>query len=448
MLKDLVALANHLDAKGLSGEADYLDKIVRASLDDAPSYFENSDLPLASKHKEPALYGIIANRAIGRGEGTVFFALQESVYNNLKAQKLLSDESDSPMGPFTAKDIEVIASVISDSLKKDFRSVIFPELDEDVKKMVGKELMSIPQEEWSRASMVVGFEIVKYSPGLSALGLQGEAERVGTISILGEIQIKDKETYGKEISEYVTHDLPDSYYSELRRVKDEEVYLEPEEHKELLDRFYKKWNKRHDEAKRRALERDFIPEDYSKEGPVSEFEIPIGKDIENIESPPHYNFEGDQGYLGQTENDLRFGRSYRGRYSDKGYGLEDKDYYEFYLDSQSSLKIKSDLVKLANHLDQKGFRGEADLLDRLLQKWAAKKDWFSEFAPYEDDFDSSSPKKIRGFLLDHGVMEEDILGSEEGHVVYKQRWKDAHGDEGFDLIPLKTLGEAYKAMGY
>ena len=133
MLKDLVRLANHLDSKGLLKEADALDKVIRASLDDAPSYFEDSDLPVASKYKEPALYAIIANRAIGRGEGTIFAGLQESVYNNLKAQKLLSDESDSPMGPFTAKDIEVIASVISDSLKKDFRSVIFPELAEDVK---------------------------------------------------------------------------------------------------------------------------------------------------------------------------------------------------------------------------------------------------------------------------------------------------------------------------
>ena len=107
-----------------------------------------------------------------------------------------------------------------------------------------------------------------------------------------------------------------------------------------------------------------------------------------------------------------------------------------------------ELVKLANHLDSKGLQKEADLLDSLIQKWAARKDWFSEFEPYEDDFDSSSPKKIIRFLLDHGVMEEDILGSEEGHVVYKQHWKDAHGDEGFDLIPLKTLGEAYRVMGY
>ena len=107
-----------------------------------------------------------------------------------------------------------------------------------------------------------------------------------------------------------------------------------------------------------------------------------------------------------------------------------------------------DLVKLANTLDGKGLRKEVDLLDSLIQKWAAKGDWFNEFEPYKDEFDSSSPEKIRRFLLDHGVEEEAILGSEEGHVVFKQWWKDAHGDEGFDLIPLKTLGEAYRAMGY
>ena len=107
-----------------------------------------------------------------------------------------------------------------------------------------------------------------------------------------------------------------------------------------------------------------------------------------------------------------------------------------------------DLVKLANNLDSKGLRAEADLLDSLIQKWAAKVDWATEFEPYKDDFDSDSKEKIIRFLLDHGVEEEDILGSEEGHVVFKQHWKDAHGDEGFDLIPLKTLGEAYRAMDY
>ena len=107
-----------------------------------------------------------------------------------------------------------------------------------------------------------------------------------------------------------------------------------------------------------------------------------------------------------------------------------------------------DLIKLANSLDSRGYRKKADLLDSLIQKWAAKGDWFSKFKPYKDDFDSNSKKKIIRFLLDHGVEEEDILGSEEGHVVLKQWWKDAHGDEGFDLIPLKTLGEAYRAMGY
>lgn len=111
-----------------------------------------------------------------------------------------------------------------------------------------------------------------------------------------------------------------------------------------------------------------------------------------------------------------------------------------------------DLVKLANNLDAKGLRKEADLLDSLIQKLAAEKDFYDLLAPYEDDFYSEDPRKIKSVLLEHGIPSKDILEPDENEenwpVKFKQHWTDKDGNEGFDIIELKTVGDAYLAMGY
>ena len=372
VIKDLIALANSLDLKGLKAEADSLDKIIRASLEDAPSYWHDKDLPSVEKHKENQFYYIKANRAIGKGDGAVFFGLQDSVYHTLKSLGKLSKESESPQGPFTAEDVRVIASIISDYLKKDFRSVVFPELGEDVKKMIGKEVMSLTQEDWPLASTVIGFEIIKYNPILSFFGKAGEGEKVGEISIDGQITLSDPDSFGKPFYEYVPvhNQAVEDYYREVRSLDPRNNKL----HRGMIGQINKVWLKKIEEAKRRAIERDSTPENYPEEGPVSDLEIPMGKEIELIENPEHYNFPGDSSMINIIKDDLEHGRSFRTKEEFPYEDSKERELMENYINLYSSTNLTKDLVKLANNLDSKGLRAEADALDSLIQKLAGRQD--------------------------------------------------------------------------
>ena len=363
MLKELISLANNLNAKGLRAEADALGKVIKASLEDAPSYWYDKDLPSIEKHKETPFYYIKANRAIGEGDGAVFFGLQDSVYHTLKSLGGLSKESESPQGPFTAEDVRVIASIISDYLKKDFKSVVFPELGEDVKKMIGKEFMSLTQEDWPLASTIIGFEIIKYNPILSLFGKAGEGERVGEISIDGQITLADPESFGESFTEYLPGRYPASFYGSLRG-------LDPEVDREKIEQSEELWRRKTEEAKRRAIEKDFPPEEFREEGPVSDLEIPMGKEIELIENPEHYNFSGDSSMINRYKKDLEYGRSFRTQREFPYEDSKERELMENYIDIYSSVNLTKDLVKLANNLDAKGLRGEADALDRVIKKLA------------------------------------------------------------------------------
>ena len=129
-----------------------------------------------------------------------------------------------------------------------------------------------------------------------------------------------------------------------------------------------------------------------------------------------------------------------------------------WLDQERSFRLRASknvkiLVSLANNLDAKGLRKEANALDSLIQKLAAKKDFYDLLKPYKDDFYSEDPGKIKSVLLEHDIPLEDILEPEEEEeeewpVKFKQHWTDRDGNEGFDIIDLKTVGDAYLAVGY
>jgi hypothetical protein len=72
MIKQLIKLANHLDAKGLAIEADYLDRIIRKRADDPPDsaetvYLNASNIPWGTIDQKMASGGgfVLARRRDG-----------------------------------------------------------------------------------------------------------------------------------------------------------------------------------------------------------------------------------------------------------------------------------------------------------------------------------------------------------------------------------------------
>lgn len=320
------------------------------------------------RHRTPPLYILKANTS--KGKGNYFFNLDDVLFEKLKGLDLLSDNAKHTSGPFTADDLKRISDYLS-SLEVGSQLPKI-ELSEDVQSQIAREIQKEPMDTWSEFSSVNWFDIVRVDPSLMMLGLMAKdrdvgneilssQESVGKLFLNGYLIINDPESFGTTIVEYLRADDSQEYRDVLKEKPDLYFYYHNEEkYQEDVEKWKKKVEKTLEKEKEKFHEyveehvKQYYPPDLiPDEGVVDEREIPVGADIDLMSGMELEDiFFDDFEYPDDDDNEE----------------FDDDDETEEANKKESTLKVISKLLKLANSLDERGMHKKADALENAVRK--------------------------------------------------------------------------------
>lgn len=160
------------------------------------------------------------------------------------------------------------------------------------------------KEEWGKISEIDHFEIVRYNPGLSMLGVEPTAgEVVAIIQPDGSAELLEDESIlnAPHELEFLVTDEPQDFRTELGRSRN--IY-DPDEKKKYEERHHDRWSRRTDEAGRRMMEQRYAPDLY--DGDPDSPEIPYGQEIEDLEDNELNNLYSSLYHLGNRLDKLGY----------------------------------------------------------------------------------------------------------------------------------------------
>jgi len=362
----------------------------------SPEEMPDLDLPEVKRHVEIPLYYLKSSRT--KGDGGSYFTLDYELFYALAKSNLMSSYSR-PNGPFTASDIKVISQIMKDAWNKDQLPAVG--VSHSVGKEIGGELQFSPMDSWKDFTTVEGFNIVTTNPTLKLLDAD-EERKVGFMALNGEMAIDD-ESFGKSEVMYLEGRMHIDQIHELRNIS----HNLDDDNRPELDKNYKEWKDRYEEASRRAIEAYYPPDAIPDEQPTNEIEIPFGADIDLVDS-------GKATYRSPDEDEMN----------------DDID-YERELERRASadLKVLYELGKIASRLDAAGKFEDADAIDRVMVRLA----------------DTSSPithtDSSGKVWTQIGPVEPHGMGSMKGQFI---EWKDNLGNRSRFLkgtLPGSTSGK-------
>lgn len=323
------------------------------------SELNDSDLPQVERYDNIPYYYLKSVR--DAGETGFYLSLDSGIFHALRKGGFLSSDA-TEKGPFTAKDIRAVSELMKASWSMGGNSPISMD-DEEVQKMIGKEMQTTNMAQWGDLTTVNGFSIVQTNPTLKMLGLDEEKE-IGFLGLNGMLAIQD-ESFGEVEVEYLMSEMAENQRRELHNLR---VYTD-DDTLEGLDNHGDKWRERYDEAVSRAIEERYPSDEFPEGEDVGSLETPMGAEIDLVPSPEDY-FELSEEERVEKDNYPIAPGSQEPRPATAPWSTPTPSLDYDVVKKRSELDLLITLQKIAGDLDSQGKYADADAVDRAIRKLA------------------------------------------------------------------------------